>query len=271
VSFAAIRWALDQPVDKASAKFVLVAMASCVNSEGGAMVCWPSVQHLADMTSQDRKTVIDGMRRLREAGFIEDTKERRGATGQVVVYLLKSPAIGTVTKTPAPVVDAPPTTPNSTENGTGTENGTVPLLDGNSTAFPYEESRFSLETVPKTGHGIKKESVKNKERTKKKKGFDASLIDLPEWLESEDWAMWCRDRSTRGKGISEDAARLQIKSLDKYRAAGFTPREVIEHTIASSYTGLYPPKRAAAPSTGKHSGFAEKNYREGVDADGSFN
>jgi pyocin large subunit-like protein len=91
-----MRWAMSQPVAKSSAKFVLVAMADCVNADGATMVCWPSVRHLADMTGQDIKTVEAGMRRLREQGFIVDTKERRGETGQVIVYRLNTPKTGAV-------------------------------------------------------------------------------------------------------------------------------------------------------------------------------
>lgn len=91
MSFDAIRWALAQPVAKSSSKFVLVAMADCVNSDGDAMVCWPSLQHLSEVTGQDRKTVAECVKRLREEGFIVDTGERRGATGQVVAYQLTAP------------------------------------------------------------------------------------------------------------------------------------------------------------------------------------
>lgn len=275
MSFDAIRWALGQPVDKSPAKFVLVAMASCVNGEGADMQCWPSVQHLADTTGQDRKTVIDGLRRLREAGFVVDTGERKGATGQVPVYCLKTPGNGTVSPSVVPVPEAATqpvqTTDNGAGNGTGTESGTVPKTDAKSTGFPYEQSRFSLETVPETGHGTSNESVKNQEGTRKK-GFDASLIDLPDWLDRKDWGRWCADRKTRKKPITEDAARLQLRKLDGYRAEGHQPVDVIDNAIANSYAGLFPPnKRAdrAAPST-KHAGFSGKNYREGVSDDGSF-
>jgi len=277
VSFDAIRWALAQPVDKSPAKFVLVAMASCVNGDGGEMQCWPSVKHLAETTGQDRKTVMDSLRRLRDAGFIADTGVRRGVTGQVPVYLLKSPESGTVTKsaaTPAePPVKPEVDTPNGTESGTGTENGTVPKTDANSTVFPHEQSRFSLETVPETGHGINKEPVRNQEGTRKKGGFDPTAIDLPDWLNRADWSRWCIDRKNRKKPITEDAARLQLRKLDGYRTEGHQAVDVIDNAIANGYAGLFPPSKrnGATPPSTKHAGFSGKNYREGVFDDGSFN
>lgn len=267
MSFDAIKWALGQPVEKSSAKFLLVAMANCVNGDAADMLCWASVKALSDLTSQDRKTVMDGLQRLRADGFIKDTGERKGGTGQIPVYLLKSPEIGTVKQAREPQPATPPVAANSPENGTGPENGTVPFFPPNSTVFPSKESRFSLETVPKTGHGTTKEPVRNQEGTKKRGvGFDASLIDLPEWMDREDWERWCKDRRTRGKPITEDAAQLQVKNLAKYRKEGFTATEVIEHSISSGYQGLYPPKRIASktPTSSRRGGFREIDYEEGL-------
>ena len=266
MSFDAIKWALAQPIDKSSAKFVLVAMANCVDGNGGDMLCWPSTQHLADTTSQDRKTVLEGMRRLREAGFIVDTGARKGATGQVSVYRLNSPEIGLV-------ADDNQDASNSTENGTVTETvpktGPIPKTDANSPVFPYEQSRFSPVTVPKTGHGTTKEPLRNQEGTKKTRGFDAGSIDLPDWLDREVWQRWARDRKQRNKAITEDASRLQIKKLSEFLAAGFTPEVVIDNAIENGWQGLYEPKNKPRAAS-KHAGFQKLNYREGVSADGSL-
>lgn len=251
MSFEAIRWALSQPVDRSSAKFVLVAMADCVNAEAGtAMLCWPSTQHLAERTCQDRKTVLDGLHRLREAGFIVDTGERRGGTGQVPVYLLKTPENGTASLQPP----AKPAAPKSTENGTAPKTGPVPKTDANSTENGHEQSRFSSSTVPKTGHGTRKEPGNIQEGTRKG-SFDASAIDLPEWLDREDWQGWVDDRRARRKPITERGAREQIKLLADYRGQGHAPASVIANSIANGYQGLFPPKRAPA------SGFAEPAWR----------
>lgn len=85
-----------------------------------------------------------------------------------------------------------------------------------------------------------------KSRGKKPKdpGFDAALIEIPEWLDPELWAMWCRARKAKGKPITEDAARIQLKQLDGYRREGMTPQSVIEHAVASSNQGLFPPPGA---------------------------
>jgi hypothetical protein len=250
-------------------------MAHCVNGKGiESMTCWPSTQHLVSLTAQDRKTVLDGMRRLREAGFIVDTGERRGNTGQVAVYRLNSPEIGTASEKAKGSGAAESTDSNSTENGIAIETvpkaGPVPKTYSNSTEFPYEQSQISLVTVPKTGHGTTKEQGMNKEGTSKKtRGFDASLIELPDWLDREVWQRWARDRKQRGKPITEDAARLQVKKLADHLAAGYSPETVIDNAIENSWQGLYEPKNKTRTAS-KHTGFQTMNYREGVTADGTL-
>ena len=128
MSYEAVSWAMAQQVGKSSTKFVLVAMAECVNGKDADMLCFPSVQALSSTTEQDRKTVMDNLQRLREMGFIEDTGARRGITGQVPVYRLKSPESGTL-KTGQPHPSDSPNSPeipppNSTENGTRNQEGT---------------------------------------------------------------------------------------------------------------------------------------------------
>ncbi|MDQ0084562.1 biotin operon repressor [Variovorax boronicumulans] len=79
----AFGWALRQPLEKSSTKFLLVAMAFIAGDSGR---CSASVQELADKTSQDRKTVLESLKRLTDAGLIVDTGERSGATKSVAVY-----------------------------------------------------------------------------------------------------------------------------------------------------------------------------------------
>lgn len=130
LSVEAVAWAFSTDLDHASTKFVLVALANCA---GVGMTAWPSVEYLCKATSLNRKTVIEGLRRLREMGLIERTGEMTGKAGQVPVYRIvcsTSPKNGTGTKSGT-----------SPENGTGTENGTRPVPK----TVPVP--------VPKTGHG----------------------------------------------------------------------------------------------------------------------
>jgi hypothetical protein len=87
VSVEAITWALRQPIKQSSAKFVLVVLANCASAANNQ--AHPSVAYLCDATGQNRKTVIENLRRLADGGYVEDTGERRGATKQIIVYRLR--------------------------------------------------------------------------------------------------------------------------------------------------------------------------------------
>ena len=84
------------------------------------------------------------------------------------------------------------------------------------------------------------------ERLRTTGDFDASLIELPEWLPRDCWTAWVADRKDRRKPITQRAAQAQLKTLDRYRADGHQAADVIAHSIASGYQGLYPPKVASS-------------------------
>ncbi|MBX4388478.1 helix-turn-helix domain-containing protein [Mycobacterium tuberculosis] len=80
-------WAAKQRPGSASAKLVLLGLASCADQNHCA---FPSIQWLCDFSDLNRKTVIAALQRLEEGMFplITDTGDRRGRTGQVKVYQL---------------------------------------------------------------------------------------------------------------------------------------------------------------------------------------
>ena len=85
MSNKAITWAFSADLSRSSDKLLLVCLANHANENG---LCWPSQPTIAEQTCLDRKTVIAGLRRLIEAGWLHDTGHRRGQSGQVVIYRL---------------------------------------------------------------------------------------------------------------------------------------------------------------------------------------
>lgn len=233
MSNEAINWALTLPVKHSTAKFVLVVLANC--ADGDTWKAWPSVAHLSEATGQDRKTVIENIKRLIAMGHIHDTGERKGATGQVPIYQLNNAGNGTV---------------KESQKRNSTENGTVPEFPINSTEIPYKESRFSLVTVPKTGHGTQKNHKEPKE-PKRPGGLN---VTLPAWLPEQTWADWVEYRKSIKAALSPAAAKLCIAKLDLLRGQGSDPVTVVENSIMSGkWTGFYALKtdfqtaRPAAP------------------------
>ncbi len=89
MSIRAILWSLDQDVFPSSHKFVLIALANFSNERGKS---YPSVSTICQLTSQKDETVRSALKALVSAGFVTDTGQRTGFTGQVKVYQFPEPA-----------------------------------------------------------------------------------------------------------------------------------------------------------------------------------
>lgn len=205
MSFNAITWALSSPIQHSSTKFVLVALANCADEQGN---CWPSIASLSDATAQDRKTVIANIKRLIESGWIEDTGQRKGTTGQIAVYRLNRTKNGTV---------------KEAQKRNHPENGTVPVFPDNSTVFPVKESRFSVETVPKTGHGTYQEPIK--EPVKETKTRKRAVVD------------WVTELASRGVDPVVADSWLQVRK-DKRAAVTVVAVDGMEREAAKAGVSL---------------------------------
>jgi hypothetical protein len=69
------------------------------------------------------------------------------------------------------------------------------------------------------------------------------------------------------------ALRLLVSTLTQIRIDGHNPIDALNKSIKAGWSDVYPPKAPAqvAPKpTGKHSGFQNLNYHEGVFENGSL-
>lgn len=75
------------------------------------------------------------------------------------------------------------------------------------------------------------------------KKFDPLDITLPNWISVSLWREWVEFRQTLRKPIrTEQGANGAIRELEKFRQQGFSPEQVIRHSIANEYQGLFAPK-----------------------------
>jgi hypothetical protein len=99
-------------------------------------------------------------------------------------------------------------------------------------------------------------------KARKRAAFDPKEIELPADISRESWALWCEDRAARKKPITERGAQMQLQKLVEYRQQGYSAKEVIEHSIAGGYQGLFAPSRKPAQlQTTAHSGQADETQR----------
>ncbi|EBX2366495.1 replication protein [Salmonella enterica] len=79
--------------------------------------------------------------------------------------------------------------------------------------------------------------------------FDASSVQLPDWLSSITWSSWVEYRRDLKKPIkSQQTVTQAINLLDRCRLNGYTPEEIINRSIANGWQGLFEPDGQAKRS-----------------------
>jgi hypothetical protein len=259
VSFSAIRWALAQPVAKSPAKFVLVAMADCVNAEG-AWLCWPSYGFIAKRTAMDLKTVEAAVFRLKQERYLIDTGRRAGSTGKVVVYQLNTPESGVVISGPEGEGGDIPQHANGPAFGVVKPDGNDPVFPPNPPIFPTQSPQISGVIPPKTGCRTSKGTSKG---TSKKAGEGA--MPRPADVSEQVWSDWISLRTKKRAGVSQTVmseARLESEK------AGLSLERFLSIWVMRGSQGLQAdwlkPNERGPVRTGKHAGFANVDYTEGV-------
>ena len=208
MSNEAITYVMGLTIGNSSRKFVMIALANYANADGEA---YPSCAALEQITEMNRKTILAATRSLCDSGFISDTGQRKGRTGQVIVYKI---------------------------NGlNSTENGTVPKT---------EQYRKRIVTVPKTGHGYPKEpsgiDIKNKQKEKPED------MALPEFMTREAWKEFIEHRKQIKKPMTQLAAEKMLKNFVKYHEQGHDVQAMIDKAIECGWQSVYPPDSPPARS-----------------------
>lgn len=77
----------------------------------------------------------------------------------------------------------------------------------------------------------------------KKQKFVAEQIELPDWINRDDWIAFCEHRKEIKKPLSERAAKLGISELKKLKDSGENVADVINQTIFNRWAGFFALKR----------------------------
>lgn len=102
----------------------------------------------------------------------------------------------------------------------------------------------------------------------KSKSFDPLSATLPEWLSQQTWESWVTYRKDLKKPIkSQQTVTQALNLLDRSRAKGFPPEDIINKSIANGWQGLFEPdnsrgpaRQQSAPSRAVAERFSEKDY-----------
>lgn len=109
-----------------------------------------------------------------------------------------------------------------------------------------------------------KDNINNPPKSPRAVSFDASAVQLPDWLSAKIWSSWVAYRRDLKKPIkSQQTVTQAINLLDRCRLNGYSPEEIINQSIANGWQGLFEPK-GARPQRRQESRvterFADKDY-----------
>lgn len=131
-------------------------------------------------------------------------------------------------------------------------------------------TKIVTDVSPKQGHTKdtitkdNKDNINNPPKSPRAVSFDASAVQLPDWLSAEIWSSWVAYRRDLKKPIkSQQTVTQAINLLDRCRLNGYSPDEIINQSIANGWQGLFEPK-GARPQRRQESRvterFADKDY-----------
>ncbi|ECE0284097.1 replication protein [Salmonella enterica subsp. enterica serovar Typhimurium] len=139
------------------------------------------------------------------------------------------------------------------------ESGKKSLPESGKKSLPESGNK----SLPESGNGyypnqvntkdtITKDSKDNSNKPPKPPravSFDASSVQLPDWLSSIIWSSWVEYRRDLKKPIkSQQTVTQAINLLDRCRLNGYTPEEIINRSIANGWQGLFEPDGQAKRS-----------------------
>ncbi|WP_302675850.1 helix-turn-helix domain-containing protein [Sphingomonas faeni] len=211
--FDLIRDAYDVPGLDEHERAVLVRLAFMAK-DGKA---WPSIAHLVEKLGKSERTVQRAIRRLVEAGHIQQ-RQRRHETAIYTVHPVLDDA------KPVSVTGVSPTPVNAT-----------PVADD-------VKTRPTDTLIAKNNQSSSKTSSSPKSAARSARASPPVVVKLPDWIPVEAWEGWLEMRRTKGAKPTSRALALSIEHLRKLADAGHPPGDVLDQSTRELWLGLFPIK-----------------------------
>jgi hypothetical protein len=98
---------------------------------------------------------------------------------------------------------------------------------GDDTGQRHRPSGQPRQTAPTTG-------------TEKEQVLEQGARALPDWLNGENFKAWIAIRPARAR--TAQAQKSAIEKLERFRAHGFDPNEIVGESLANGWQGIFAPK-----------------------------
>lgn len=221
-----LKWLADIGADRGLpplALHVASALAQYVDSQAGN--ARPGIDTLAADTGLHRGTVVKLLAALHRAGWLG--KRVGGGRGRATEWTPQT-VVCTATES-EPETDTQAATVSSPETVANTVAETVVETVAPPAPPSGDQGRTGDPSPPKSPA-----------RKRSAKSSTDPPADLPKWIPIESWMAWERHRREIGHRLTDSTRRAQWRKLDGYREDGHRPEDVIEHSIAGGWQGLFP-------------------------------
>lgn len=228
---------------------MLLALAIADHADDDGTSIYPSISMLAAKTRQSERTVQYQLRRMEQTGWLILVNAGNGGRSQRREYRINPDWIKGAEI--APLQKGANDSTKGAGNAPFTESKKGAIDDLKGAIHDIKGANDSTKGCnPLHPHITVIEpseepsgTISNRARKPKAPAFDATTVDLPDWLPTEIWERWVRHRIQLKKPITEEAARQQLEDLAAYRRQGHDPVEIIKHSIGKSWQGLFAPKQ----------------------------
>jgi Helix-turn-helix domain len=205
-------------------KFLLLTLATHADQDGTR--CYPGVGTIARETGLSQRGARKVITWLREHGFLGIAYKASGLQTNVFTVMIPEGVRNSIV-------------PEELQRSSGTESTEVgnPSVPGGEERRARGAERQRSYNLPITNQ------LPTKTPTKARKSTALEKFDLPSWVPLKEWKDYEEMRKAKRKPMTARAAELVVLELDKSRAAGDSPAEVLNRSIANSWTDVYPLKR----------------------------
>lgn len=92
----------------------------------------------------------------------------------------------------------------------------------------------------------------------------AQVAVIPDWIDPTAWAGYCELRRRKHAPMTEQAFDLIFKKLDRWRARGHDPTEVLNNSIQNGWTGIFEPKDSGSDGRNGRSKTKNGDFLSGI-------
>ena len=181
-----------------------IVMLALADCANDEGICWPSMASLVRKTSKSERTVQGVIKQLCEAGHL--SREERPGRGCVYTVHPRTDCA------PQPLRPADPAPPQ-------------PL--------PQTPAAAADKPSRTTNNGLSDDKPKRARKAKPA---------IPDWIPAEAWDGFLEMRKRMGKPPTDRAIDLMIGKLERWRAQGHDPGEILNTSTECNWTGLFEPK-----------------------------